>query len=250
MKTSLAVLACAVATGAAVMAAFPAWSAPTPTSAKPDFNGYWALAREPGRRAGFNGGWDGPGPNPPPLTPWALDFVMNYKKNELAGTVISGPSQTCEPKGMPYNMQHMLPMDFVQRPNELVILIEERSQPRHIYLDGRKHTPDDELLASSNGESLGHWEGDTLVVDTVGIMESTLLTVDRIPHSDALHVVERISVSPDGKLMTDVITMSDPKTFTHPYTITMHYQRSPESTQAVEYICTVDDHRLKGFDKR
>ena len=256
MIRQLSLLACAMAAGALAAAAGPAAASDAPAkagggAARPlEMNGYWTAVRTPRPKDFNNGGWDGPGPNPPPLTPWALDYVKTYKDNEKKGIVVSGPSQACEPKGMPYNMEHMLPMDFVQRPDELVILIEERSMPRHIYLDGRKHTPDDELLASSNGESIGHWEGKVLVVDTVGIMDSTLLTIDRIPHSEALHIVEHISLSDDGKIMTDAITMMDPKTFTQPWTITMRYGRAPADTRAVEYICTVDDHRLKGFDKR
>lgn len=223
----------------------PAIAAPGDFAGHPNFNGFWIPVREGGRRVAFAGGWDGPGPNPPPLTKWALDYVKDYKAREAAGTTISGPSAQCQPKGFPYNMEHTLPMDFLQRPDELVILVEERSFPRHIYMDGRKHIPEEDLVPSSNGDSIGHWEGDTLVVDTIGIDDTTLLTIDRIPHSDKLHIVERISLSPDKQFITDVLTLEDPKTFVSPWVMPLKYQRGKPGTAAMEYPCVVDDSRNK-----
>ena len=210
------------------------------TTHVPDFNGFW-LPNISMASPKINGFYF----SEPHLTPWAMDFVKMYKRREESGNVISEPSAKCMPKGFPYNMEHILPMDFVQSPGELVILVEERSTPRHIYLDERKHPSDDDLTYSTNGHSIGHWEGQTLVIDTIGIEDDTLLSLERVPHSKALHIVERMSLTPDRNTITDRITMTDPKTFTEPYIVTLTYSRAKPGAEAMEYLCIPDANRLK-----
>src|SRR3569623_1354195 len=106
------------------------------------------------------------------------------------------------------------PLEFVIQPDKVMIEFEAYSQVPRIYTDGRKHPAD--LDPSYNGDSIGHWEGDTLVVDTVGLRGDTVFDVSGAPHSDAMHVVERIRrVSKDS--IEDRIVIEDPKALTKPW---------------------------------
>src|SRR2546427_429563 len=112
---------------------------------------------------------------------------------------------------------HRRPMEIIQLSNEVIMMFEYARLVRHIYTDGRPH---DKFLDPPlwMGDSIGKWEGDTLVVDVIGFNDKTWL--DRIghPHSDALHVVERIRRVDHGTLEDD-ITIDDPKAYKKPWTI-------------------------------
>ena len=141
----------------------------------------------------------------------------------------------CAPKGFPRVLLDG-PMEIIQSPTRLLALWEARDSRRQIWMDGRKHAQDPYLWM---GDSIGRWEGDTLVVDTIGLNENTWLDEAGHPHSDALHVVERMRRT-DAKTMQIDITLEDPKTFTAPVKGTLIYELGPAKAELGEYIVCED----------
>ena len=128
--------------------------------------------------------------------------------------------------GQPY------PMEFLLTPGQVTIVIEAYTQVRHIYTDGRTLPEDPD--PKFHGTSIGRWEGDTLVVDTVGF--SPLTQIERgVPHSDKMRIVERFRLA-DSETMNIETTVSDPEALTSPYVTSRTLKRHRNWTIA-EYIC-------------
>ena len=187
----------------------------------PDFTGVWEI--------GPGGGGRGRGlPQGPSLTPTAA-----AKRKELQ-SLGREDNQTanCVPPGMPAVMGQPYPMEFLLTPGLVTIVIEAYTQVRHIYTDGRA-LPDDPDL-KFHGTSVGRWEGNTLVVDTIGFSPLTEL-VANVPHGDKMRIVERFSLTgPDT--MSIETTVTDPDVLTAPYTTMRALQRHRSWTIA-EYVC-------------
>jgi hypothetical protein len=137
----------------------------------------------------------------------------------------------CLAFGLPRFMT--MPMEIIQTPGQVTMNLGVLHDIRRIYLDGRGHTPDAD--PSFSGDSVGHWEGDTLVVETTSLREGTF---DRsgIPFSDKLTVVERFRrTSP--KSIEDRMVLTDPQAFAQPYAVTRTYTLMPAGSRFEEYIC-------------
>ena len=134
------------------------------------------------------------------------------------------PTAGCLPAGVPQMMQPppRLPIEIVETPGQVTVLFSSLTTFRIIRMDeGHPDDPDPTFM----GNSVGHWEGRTLVVDTIALNERT--TIDGVvPHSDQLHVVERLRRTGPGAL-EDLVTIDDPKTFTRPYAYRFTYRRTP-----------------------
>jgi hypothetical protein len=168
----------------------------------------------------------------PPYNP---EWEAKYKKI-LAGNVAGKPSDPtagCVPQGMPRIMTTPYPFEFVIQANRVIILHEASSQVRRIWTDGRKH-PDD-LDPTYSGHSIGHWEGETLVVDTVGMRADTVFDVTTAPHSDKIHVTERLRRLSPTKF-EDRLTVEDPIAFTKPWVVVRTYDLKPD-WKILEYVC-------------
>jgi hypothetical protein len=150
----------------------------------------------------------------------------------------------CFPPGVPRVFLHPLPMEIIQTPARVIMLFEYDQMRREIYTDGRGH--DTSLGPSWMGDSIGHWEGDTLVVDTINFNDKTWL--DRIghPHSDALHLVERIK-RPDHDTLVEDITIEDPKAYGKPLPAELLYQLRPKWA-LLEQFCE-DNATFEGTEK-
>ena len=151
---------------------------------------------------------------------------------------------TCAPIGFPIIYLYPLPMQIVQAPGEVIMLFEWDSLRHQIFTDGRPH--DTTLGPLWMGDSIGHWEGDTLVADTVNFNDKTWLDRMGHPHSEALHVVERIRRI-DHDHMVDDITMEDPKAYTKPWTAHLPFVLKPKWTLA-EQFCE-DEESFQTMDK-
>jgi hypothetical protein len=149
----------------------------------------------------------------------------------------------CFPPGMPYIYLQLFPMQIVQTPKEVIEYFESDHTVRHIFIDGRKH-PDD-LTPTYNGHSIGHWEGDTLVVDTIGM--NGKIWLDRLghPESDQMHIIERIHRVDDKTLQVD-FTFDDPKAYTKPWTAQMNFRLQPK-WDILEDICE-DNLEFESFE--
>jgi hypothetical protein len=149
----------------------------------------------------------------PPFTPWG---EAQFKK---ADTLVNDPNLACLPHGIPRLMFVPLPMQIFQVPDMVLIYEEAGNQLRQIHLN-RDHRND--LDPTYNGDSVGKWEGETLVVDTIGFNDVTWLDHVGLPDSDALHVVERIHRA-DHNTLVDDFTIEDSKAYTKSWTASQTY---------------------------
>jgi hypothetical protein len=117
---------------------------------------------------------------------------------------------------------------------------------RQIFTDGRKHEPDADL--SYGGDSIGHWRGQTLVVETVGLRDDTIFDRTGAPHSDQLKVVEEIRLR-DANTLEDKMTMIDPVAFTKPWTVTRTYRRHTD-WRIREFVCEENNRNPIGTDHK
>jgi hypothetical protein len=187
----------------------------------PDFGGVWEVS--PGAR-----GASGSAAPRPALTP-----AYEAKRNAyLAAAPEDSEAANCLPAGMPGIMGQPYPMEFLLTPGKVTIVIEAYTQVRHIYTDGRS-LPDDPDL-KFHGTSIGRWEGDTLVVETVGF--SPLTQIERgVPHGDKMKIVERFRLIDPNKMSIQT-TITDPEALTSPYVSNRTLSRHRNWTIA-EYIC-------------
>jgi hypothetical protein len=144
---------------------------------------------------------------------------------------------TCAPIGFPIVYLYPLPMQIVQAPGEVIMLFEWDSLRHQIFTDGRPH--DTTLGPLWMGDSIGHWEGDTLVTDTVNFNDKTWIDRMGHPHSEALHVVERIRRIDHDHLVND-LTIEDPKAYTKPWTAHLIFVLKPKWTLQ-EQFCEDED---------
>jgi hypothetical protein len=205
-----------------------------------DLSGVWANITESG--ATFN-----PKENPS-FQPWA-DAKWKANRNDDPaqpgignGRVDRDPTvASCFPSGMPRLMTEVFPFEIIQVRDRVLILFERDYAVSHVWTDGRKLPEDPD--PSYMGQSVGRWEGDTLVVDTIGLKDITWL--DRIghPHSDALHVVGRMRRVSHDRLEIDW-TFDDPKAFTKPWTGKTIYRLHADWT--LEEFISCEDRLLHG----
>ena len=193
-------------------------SGPTPRTrdGKVDFSGVWV----PGSTLL---------PGDPSYQPWAKKIYDERKANKGA----DDPERLCLPNGAV--RINPLPYKIVQRPETIALLWEGNTHSyRRFFLDGRAPNLDVEP-ESWTGLSTGKWEGDTLVVTTVGFNDRTWLDATGKPHSDAMHLVERYR-RPDLGHLTVELTIEDAKAFTKPYTFTRVFTLAP-GWELQEYVC-------------
>jgi hypothetical protein len=162
----------------------------------------------------------------PPFTPWA------EARFKAADTSVNDPNLGCLPHGIPRMMMAPLPIEIFQEPGTVLVEQESLNELRHIHLN-RQHLKDPD--PTYNGDSIGKWEGNTLVVDTIGFNDITWLDHVGLPHSDQLHVVERIRRM-DHDTLVDDFTIEDPKAYTKSWTASQTYKLHPE-WEIQEYTC-------------
>ena len=171
-----------------------------------------------------------------PLTPAYQKIFDRHLANAEAGKPTGDPTAACVPQGMPRIMTMTYPMEIMMNDRQVNIFAEWNGQTRRIFTDGRPLPPADEVDVTYNGTSVGHWEGDVLVAETVGMRPETNLESSGLPHSDALTVKERIWLERDN-LLVDEITLVDPKAYTRPWTVTKKFYRAAPGAELIEYVC-------------
>src|SRR5215469_15820064 len=208
----------------------PGNSAPGSTSAQPDLSGVWNGASGFYEYAAFS-------KDEPPMTPWGQAQYAAAKPSQgphgVKLTETNDRVYKCAPPGVPYIFIQIFPMQIIQTPKEIIEFFEYDHTVRYIYTDGRTHPAD--LTPSYNGHSIGHWEGDTLVVDTVGFNGKNWL--DRLghPESDQMHIIERMR-RVDAKNLRIDLTFDDPKSYTKPWTAQIGWTLHPE-WDVLEHVC-------------
>jgi hypothetical protein len=210
-------------------------------SGSPDISGVWNARSGVYEFASFS-------KDDPPMTPWGqAQFNATKPSQGPRGFKLSETNDKvykCSPPGMPYIYLQLFPMQIVQTPEEVIELFEYDHTVRHIFIDGRKHPAD--VTPSYNGHSIGHWEGDSLVVDTIGLNGKTWL--DRLghPESTLMHIVERIRRVDDKTLQVD-FTFEDPKSYKKPWTAEILFLLHPD-WDILEHVCE-DNLAFESFEK-
>ncbi len=211
---------------------------------KPDLSGVWDVPESAdindARKAFVS--WEAPS-----MQPWALEI---YKENRRGierpdsdGRQELDPQFNCFPPG-PSRLLGSHPFEFIQLPGRVLILSEADHWVRRIYMDGRGHP--DGYPITWMGHSIGKWDGDTLVIDTIDTNDKTWIDSLGHPHSEALHLVERIRRVDHDTLQIET-TFHDPKAYTKPGRARQVYQLMPPGYEIMERV-RCDD--MLGFGKR
>lgn len=204
-------------------------------------NGSWE--RWPSRAAGL-GSDAAPTPEelrvaPIPEPPLKPEYIDAWREGQAEiqrlteqGLPPANNYSACIGDGMPAMMQGMFPMEVLETPGQVTIIQEAYNQVRRIYLDGQL-PPAEDAEPRFAGHSVGRWEGDTLVVETVGVKD--YVRFRNVPHSPTMRIIERISLVGD-EFMKNEVTIVDPEYLTEPWTWTWGYRRWPEY-KIQEYVC-------------
>jgi hypothetical protein len=213
----------------------PNLAAPPPKSADghPDLSGIW----QPNTRFLQDLAADMK-PGEVPYQPWAEQLVKE-RANGARGK--EDPAAFCVP-GMPKLIVLPYPYKIYQMPDVTVILYEGFTTFRQIFTDGRELPKDPQ--PSWLGYSVGKWDGDTFVVDTIGINDKTWMDNAGRPHSDALHTTERYRRTSFGTLEVS-LTIDDPKAYTRPWTVNESPSRLLLGQDLLEYVCTENNRDVE-----
>jgi hypothetical protein len=260
MKKTLTLVTATIIAGA--LAAGASW--PRHAAAEegaPDFSGIWQRANEsryfpvPGDAEGKpleqlpnkNPGIIAGDYNNPILQPWAREAVKANAEKEQKEQYVPTAHGTCWPSGVPEVLNLREPVELLQSKDRIVIIYQRDHQVRWIWLN-QKHSAKPE--PSWYGESVGHYEGDTLVVDTIGQNTAPISVVDPYgtPHTDKIHVVERYRVIKDarGKGLEVVFRVEDSGAFTTPWKGMVVYRLSNSKAGFEEVVCAENNRTFDG----
>ena len=179
--------------------------------------------------------------NYPPYKPeWEAAYSKFLEEVVRPGKYLD-PLTLGYPAGMLRTMAPARGLQFVVRP-EMVWIIHERPDVRYIYTDGRPFPPKEELWPTFEGYSIGRWEGDTLVVETVSIKGGVPIDRTGLVLSDEARVVERIRKI-DARTIVNEITITDPVALTRPWTVTRRYNKRNEPFPRVESVSSLENQR-------
>ena len=231
LKLTLSLSAALALGGAATVA-----GAAGQVTGQPDISGVWAHAfPRPGQPADPRLD-TGPLPQPPLKPAYLIEWTALRAKQKAAderGEPTAGLEARCLPDGMPGLMFAIYPLEILQTPGRVTVIEEAFSQTRRIYLDEPQGKVGD-VEPGYYGHSVGRWDGDTLVVDTLGLKELVPGYRD-IPHSDEEHIIERIRLI-DPDILEDQMTVEDPKVLERPWSFRFVYRRM-KGYHMLEYVC-------------
>lgn len=214
-------------------------------TASRDLSGTWQFAHVPGQ--GFGSTFS---KNPPPMTAWGQAKFDAAKPGYGPRAAPGGndPELGCDPSGIPrVVMNGTLPFEIVQTNDRVFMFFEWQHLWREIWLNRKEHNPD--ATDTWMGDSIGHWEGNTLVVDSVGFNDKTWLDHFGNPHSDQMHLMERYE-RVDHNTLKITLTLDDPKTYTQPWVSdTKIYALWPKSKGSIEELFCVPEEE-EAFTRR
>jgi hypothetical protein len=173
----------------------------------------------------------------PALMPWVKDTLNKLNDDVLAGKSLYTVANSCRPSGVPNMLLvRVTPFFFLQTPKEIWLIWQNDHMVRRIYMN-QPHSSN--VRPSWFGESVGHFEGDTLVVDTIGLNTKTTVDNYHTPHTDKLHVVERYRMVDDRKALEVGVTVDDPGAFTMPWSALQRYRRTDFGARRTEGQSTI-----------
>ena len=185
----------------------------------------------------------------PNLKPWVAEAINKANEDVLAGKLRETSRSKCMPGGVPEFLLYggpgeNEPLYFIQTPREVLIIAQADTQVRHVYMN----VPHSAHPAPSwYGESVGHYEGDTLVVDTTGFNDKSLIDDNyAVPHTTQLHVIERYRVIDSGKTLQASFTVEDPGAFNAPWSAMELFHQTREPAVLAEEPCAENNVALAG----
>ena len=243
-------LGCCAGCLVALLSLAPAMSAQTSKSSNaaasgaagtvPDISGIW-MSTPPRRVGGPNDSLLDPADKRKPDSATMVPFLPEAEARYKSANEADSPSTRCLPPGISGLMlAPIYPMAILQTPGRVVVIHEFMNVVRWIYTDGQGHPKD--LDPTWLGNSVGKWEGDALVVDTIGFNDKSWLDLHGMTHSDELHTVERFHRR--GAVLEYSLTIEDPKTFSRPWTVHMDYESKPD-WKIAEYLCAENNKDAK-----
>jgi len=183
------------------------------------------------------------GGDKPSLTPQAAAQFKLMQEADARNEEPVTDAANCLPPGMPTIMFMPYDLEFLFTPGRVTIIQEAYMQVRRVFMDGRGHPA--KVDPTFNGHSIGHWEGDTLVIDTIGLGHDTPIGYSRLRHGPNLHVVERIHLTDPNTMEIDM-ELTDPDVLTKPWHTVHTFTRHREWDQ-IEYIC--EENNRNKIDK-
>jgi len=232
--------------------------APRTTDGHPDLSGLWERTGPGGLTPDF-AALQSPDGGPPQATFWSLGaglpgglpyqpLALQLRAERMDNNQKNNPDAHCLPMGLMQLHLHPQPRKLVQTPGLIVIMYEGNQGLRQIFLDGRPLPPqDDDLQPWWYGYSVGHWEGDTLVVETVGFRDDVWLDVQGSALTGRGKLTERFKRLSYGSLQIDV-TIEDPTAYTHPFTVRVNQKLYP-GAELIEFICSENEKSVRHFDR-
>jgi hypothetical protein len=184
----------------------------------------------------------------PILQPWTRERLQKVNERSLSGKVVAIPKERCWPVGVPaFLLLPATPVYFLQTPKEVWMIWMQDRQIRRVFLDV-PHSAN--VKPSWYGESVGHYDGDALIVDTIAITTNTFVDNYQTPHTDQLHVTERIHMIDQGKTLEVNVHVEDPGAFTTPWDAIQHYRRVADRGPLSEIVCAENngDHFNHGLE--
>lgn len=204
--------------------------APRDPAGHPDLSGYWQLR------------YDSRSVPAAELTEEGNAKLAQQKEHDLLAI------RWCANIGMPFLMDDNGTLDIRQSPKVIGIVAKTVSSVRYLYTDGRSHPLADELDPTTNGNSVAHWEGDDLVVDTIGFSDRGITAIPgggfRTPAS---HLTERFRLMQNGNMLSVKSTWDDPHVFTHSQSYEYRYYRIPKNEPPLQYYCAARDPERAKF---
>jgi hypothetical protein len=187
-------------------------------SASPDLSGIWELR------------YDSRSVPQAALTPAARQAAARHQYRDMDSV------RWCRIAGMPVQMD--APLHVLQGETEIVVVPPINAVARHLYIDGRAQVSLDDFETTTVGNSVGKWDGETLIVTTLGFSDRGIVSIPgggfRTPKSQ---LVERYRLLDDGKVLSVSFTWTDPSVFTRPHSYEFRYHRAPPGTNVVEWPC-------------
>jgi hypothetical protein len=203
--------------------------------AVPDWNGMWIASMDPARPASSLSSGSMRPEDSPSLTPKYKAIAAKAQALFKAGSLKMDKTVHCELPGMPLMMTFANGGEVLMTPGRITMISEWAGDVRRIFLDGRPHPAD--LDPTFEGHSIGHWEGNDLIIDTVAISTKASLNATGAQQSDKMHITERMHEYAPGK-MEILFHIEDPEAFTQPWNFRITWKRDPDPLDYVhEYTC-------------
>jgi hypothetical protein len=233
--------------------------APTPRAAdgRPDLSGLWERVGPGGIAPEFDA-LQTPNGGPPIATFWNIGagfagglpytpLAAELRRERMSNNQKNNPDARCLPMGLMQLHLHPQPRKIVQTPGLIIIMYEGNEGLRQIFTDGRSlPVADENLQPWWYGYSAGHWEGDTLVVETVGFRDDVWLDVLGSPLTNRGKLTERFTRLNYGQLQIDV-TIEDPSAYTKPFTVRINQKLFPDN-ELIEFICNENEKSIQHYD--